>query len=66
MQPIFIKEFLPKQILDLIYSYTIIKFSDQKKFKHDLQTFILSGVKYRKIDAKINKLRKNCFEIIYF
>ena len=43
MQPIFIKEFLPKQILDLIYSYTIIKFSDQKKFKHDLQTSSIVG-----------------------
>ena len=43
MQPIFIKEFLPKQILNLIYSYTIIKFSDQKKFKHDLQTSSIVG-----------------------
>ena len=33
MQPIFIKEFLPKQVLDLVYSYTVIKFSNQKHLK---------------------------------
>ena len=32
MQPIFIKEFLPQQILNLIYSYSVLKFSNQKKF----------------------------------
>ena len=38
MQPIFIEEFLPKQILDIVYSYTLIKFSNQKQFKIDNQT----------------------------
>ena len=38
MQPIFIKEFLPKQILNLVYSYSIIKFSNKKKFEIDSQT----------------------------
>ena len=38
MQPIFIKEFLPQQILNLIYSYSVIKFSNQKKFEIDIQT----------------------------
>ena len=32
MQPIFIKEFLPQQILNLIYSYSVLKFSNQRKF----------------------------------
>ena len=43
MQPILIKEFLPKQILDLIYSYTILKFSDQKKFNYDTQSSSIVG-----------------------
>jgi len=38
MQPIFIKEFLPQQILNLAYSYSIIKFSNQKKFNIDAQS----------------------------
>ena len=38
MDPIFIKEFLPKQILNLAYSYSIIKYSNQKKFIIDNQT----------------------------
>jgi|TARA_E500000318_G_scaffold3941_1_gene4219 hypothetical protein len=38
MQPIFIKEFLPKQILNLTYTYSILKFSNQKKFDADPQT----------------------------
>ena len=38
MQPIFIKEFLPKQILNLTYSYSIIKYLNQKQFKIDGQT----------------------------
>ena len=38
MQPIFIKEFLPQQILNLAYSYSIIKYSNQKKFNIDPQT----------------------------
>jgi len=32
MQPIFIKEFLPQQILNLINSYSVLKFSNQRKF----------------------------------
>jgi hypothetical protein len=38
MKPIFIKEFLPQQILNLMYSYSVIKFSNQKKFNIDSQT----------------------------
>lgn len=38
MEPIFIKEFLPKQILNLAYSYSVIKYSNQKQFKLDGQT----------------------------
>jgi len=38
MSPLFIENFLPKQILNLCYSYCIIKFSNQKKFTLDTQT----------------------------
>ena len=38
MEPIFIKEFLPKQILNLAYTYSILKYSNKKKFQLDLQT----------------------------
>ena len=38
VEPIFIKEFLPKQILNLIYTYSIIKYGNQKKFETDTQT----------------------------
>ena len=38
MEPIFIKEFLPKQILNLAYSYSIIKFSNQTIFQIDSQS----------------------------
>jgi hypothetical protein len=38
MKPIFIKEFLPKNILNLSYSYSIFKSLNQKKFKIDSQT----------------------------
>lgn len=38
MNPIFIKEFLPKQILNLTYSYSIIKFSNKTNFKIEAQT----------------------------
>ena len=38
MQPIFIKGFLPEQILNLCNSYSIIKFSNQKKFDLDGMT----------------------------
>ena len=38
MEPIFIKEFLPNQILNLVYSYSIIKYSNQKQFEIDDQT----------------------------
>jgi hypothetical protein len=38
VEPIFIKEFLPKQILNLIYTYSIIKYGNQKQFKTDIQT----------------------------
>ena len=42
MVPIFIKEFLPKQILNLVYSYSVIKYSNQKEFNSD-QTSSLIG-----------------------
>lgn len=42
MEPIFIKEFLPKQILNLVYSYSVIKYSNQKEFNSD-QTSSLIG-----------------------
>ena len=38
MQPIFIKEFLPQQILNLIYSYSVLKFSNQRKFNIEGQS----------------------------
>lgn len=41
MDPIFIKEFLPKQILNLAYSYSIIKFSNKTNFKVEGQTMSL-------------------------
>ena|SRR6056300_501731 len=43
MQPIFIKDFLPKDILNICYSYSIVKFSNQKKFYIDTQTNSLIG-----------------------
>ena len=43
MQPIFIKEFLPQQILNLTYSYSIIKSLNKKEFKIDNQTNSLVG-----------------------
>jgi hypothetical protein len=44
MQPMFIKEFLPQQILNLAYSYSIIKYSNQKQFNIEAQTSSLIGV----------------------
>ena len=38
MNPIFIPEFLPKQILDLCYSYSVIKYSNKKDTNIDGQT----------------------------
>lgn len=38
VEPIFIKEFLPKQILNLINTYSIIKYGNQKQFNTDIQT----------------------------
>ena len=38
MEPIFIKEFLPKQLLDLAYSYVTLKCLNQKKFEMDIQS----------------------------
>lgn len=38
MEPIFIKEFLPQQILNLSYSYSIIKFSNKIIETSDAQT----------------------------
>jgi hypothetical protein len=38
MEPIFIPEFLPPQILNVTNSYVITKFSNQKKFEIDTQT----------------------------
>ena len=38
MQPIFIKEFLPKQILNLSYNYCLLKYTNKKNFDFDTQT----------------------------
>lgn len=38
MQPIFIKEFLPSQLLNVCHSYCLIKYSNKKKFNLDSQT----------------------------
>lgn len=38
MEPIFIKEFLPKQILNICYTYSVIKSSNKKEFKRENQT----------------------------
>lgn len=38
MNPIFIKNFLPEQITNLAYSYSLIKYSNQKNFNLDSQT----------------------------
>ena len=43
MEPLFIKEFLPNQILNLCYSYCVVKFSNKKFFKIDSQTNSLIG-----------------------
>lgn len=43
MEPIFIKEFLPKQILNLAYGYSIIKYSNQISFQNDTQANSLIG-----------------------
>jgi len=43
MEPIFIKEFLPQQVLNLVYSYSVVKYSNQKKFNVDSQTNSLIG-----------------------
>ena len=44
MEPIFIKEFLPIQILNFINSYCIMEFSKHKNFKTDTQTNSLIGI----------------------
>tara|TARA_R100000908_G_scaffold64338_1_gene47879 strand:+ start:2009 stop:2617 length:609 start_codon:yes stop_codon:yes gene_type:complete len=44
MEPVFIPEFLPKQILNLSYSYSLIKFSNTKDFEIDDQANSLIGV----------------------
>jgi len=38
MQPLLIKEFLPQQVLNIVYSYCVLKFSNMKKFEIDSQT----------------------------
>tara|TARA_R110002020_G_scaffold311507_2_gene527108 strand:- start:121 stop:717 length:597 start_codon:yes stop_codon:yes gene_type:complete len=38
MEPIFIKDFLPKQVLNIVYSYAVIKYSNKNNFKIDTQT----------------------------
>jgi len=42
-EPIFIKEFLPTDILNVTYSYCILKYSAQKKFEIDSQSSSLIG-----------------------
>jgi hypothetical protein len=43
MQPLFIEKFLPDEILNLTYSYLIMKFGKQKEFKVDTQANSLIG-----------------------
>jgi len=43
MKPLFIEEFLPKQVLNLCYSYCVLKFGNMKEFKVDAQTSSLCG-----------------------
>lgn len=43
MEPIFIKEFFPKQVLNIAYQYTLLKFSNQKGYIFDTQTNSISG-----------------------
>ena len=38
MQPIFIKDFLPSQLLNVCHSYCLIKYSNKKNFTLDSQT----------------------------
>lgn len=38
MEPLLIKEFLPKQVVNILYSYCILKFSNKTEFKIDDQT----------------------------
>jgi hypothetical protein len=44
MEPIFIKEFLPNKVLNFIYSYCVIKFSNSNNFEIDPQTKSLVAV----------------------
>ena len=43
MEPLFIKEFLPKQVLNILYSYCIIKYSNKTNFEIDTQTSSLAA-----------------------
>ena len=38
MEPMFIKDFLPKQVLNIAYTYTVLKFSNTKNFNVDSQS----------------------------
>ena len=42
-EPIFIKEFLPIQLLNFMNSYCILKFSNKKEFEMDTQAHTLVG-----------------------
>ena len=44
MEPLFIKEFLPKQILTFLNSYCVLNFSKHRNFETDTQTNSLIGV----------------------
>ena len=43
MEPILIKEFLPKQVLNILYSYCIFKYSNKNEFEIDSQTSSLAA-----------------------
>ena len=38
MQPLFVKEFLPKQVFNILNSYSIIKYSNLKNIEHCSQS----------------------------
>ena len=38
MEPVFIKDFLPKQVLNIVYSYAVIKYTNKNSFDVDTQT----------------------------
>jgi hypothetical protein len=75
VEPIFIKEFLPKQILNLIYTYSIIKYGNQKQFKTDIQTnalisehsdYLMETLMDLSTPVIEQNVKKNYFQLILF